>query len=121
MKRILIVDDEKEILDFFKRFLTKIGYDPEITDSWEVALEKFHAETYDLVILDVHMPGRDGFQIAKEMRMAKSEQKILVVTGLGAGEVYQYFSSAEIDVNEIMYKPFTIQKASAIITRILES
>ncbi len=73
MKRILIVDDEKDILDFFKRFLTKIGLDPDITDSWEMALEKFHAEPYDLVILDVHMPGRDGFQIAKEMRKTKPE------------------------------------------------
>ena len=121
MKTILVVDDEKDILNFFHRFLSKLGHEAVLTDSWETALEKFNEESFDLVILDVHMPGRDGFQIAKEMRLSKPDQKILVITGLGAGDVYKYFSSSEIDVTEILYKPFKIKKASAIISRILES
>jgi len=121
MKTILVVDDEKDVLTFFQRFLSKLGHEAVLTDSWETALEKFYDERFDLVILDVHMPGRDGFQIAKEMRQSKPDQKILIITGLSAGDVYKYFSSSEIDVTEILYKPFKIKKISAIISRILES
>ena len=77
MKKILVVDDEQEILNLFKRFLSRLGYDATVTDSWETALQKFADEVFDLIILDVHMPGKDGFQLAKEIKNAKPEQKIL--------------------------------------------
>jgi DNA-binding response OmpR family regulator len=121
MKKILVVDDEVEVLNVFERFLDQLGYDPEVLDKWEEALELFQEEHFDLVILDVHMPGKDGFQIAKEMKELKPEQKILMITGLSAGDAYQYLSSLdeEFDVNEVLYKPFTMKKVKKILTKIL--
>ena len=121
MKKIMVVDDEQEVLSVFKRFLEKTGYEPTVTDSWEEALSKFSKERFDLIILDVHMPGRDGFQIAKEMKDKKPYQKIVIITGLDPGEAYGYLSSVDVDVNEILYKPFSIKKVTQMITRVLES
>ena len=121
MKKILVVDDEVEVLNVFERFLDQLGYDPEVLDKWEEALERFQDEHFDLVILDVHMPGKDGFHLAKEMKDIKPDQKILMITGLSAGDAYQYLSSLdeEFDVNEVLYKPFTMKKVKKILTKIL--
>ena len=123
MKKILVVDDEVEVLNVFERFLDQLGYDPEVLDKWEEALERFQDEHFDLVILDVHMPGKDGFHLAKEMKDIKPDQKILMITGLSAGDAYQYLSSLdeEFDVNEVLYKPFTMKKVKKILTKILNS
>jgi DNA-binding response OmpR family regulator len=119
VKKILVVDDEQEILNLFRRFLSRLGYDATVTDSWETALQKFADEVFDLIILDVHMPGKDGFQLAKEIKKAKPGQKILMITGLGAGDAYKYLSSTEVDVTELLYKPFSVQKLELIVTKIL--
>lgn len=119
MKTVLVVDDEKEVLNFFKLFLSKIGYKTDLTDSWELALEKYYEVDFDLIILDLHMPGRDGFQIAKEMKHAKPDQKILIMTGLGAGDVFTYLSSAGVDVDDILYKPFSIDKVKSVISKVM--
>ncbi|MFH1940826.1 MAG: response regulator [bacterium] len=119
MKTILVVDDEEDVLYFFRRCLTQFGYETVTADSWESALARFHEAVYDLIILDVHMPGKDGFQVAKEMREERPDQKILVVTGLGAGDVYKYFTSAGVDVNDVLYKPFSVKKVKAVISKVL--
>ena len=123
MKKILVVDDEVEVLSVFERFLDQLGYDPEVLDKWEEALERFQEEHFDLVILDVHMPGKDGFHLAKEMKELKPEQKILMITGLSAGDAYRYLASLdeEFNVNEVLYKPFTMKKVKKILTKILNS
>ena len=117
MKRILVVDDEKEILSILQRFFDKLGYESYTTDSWETALERFYDEAFDLVVLDVHMPGRDGFQIAKEMKVSKPDQKILIITGLDPGEAYKYLSEVDVDVCDVLYKPFSFGKMKKIITK----
>jgi DNA-binding NtrC family response regulator len=120
MKKILVVDDEKEILSFFKRFLKSLKYEPFVTDSWETAMDTFSKESFDLVILDVHMPGRDGFQVAKEMKDVRPDQQILIMTGLDAGEAYQYLRKTDVEVTEVIYKPFQLDKVRLIIEDILK-
>lgn len=118
-KRVLVVDDEKEILAILKRFLIRIGYEPFTTDSWETAMEHFYEESFDLAVLDVHMPERDGFQIAKEMKTAKPEQKILIFTGLDPSEAYGYLSHADVEVDDLLYKPFCFRKMQRVIEHTL--
>ena len=120
MKRILVVDDEQEVLYVFKRLLEQMQYEFTTCDNWEDALKAYSEKSYDLAILDVHMPGRDGFQIAKEMRMHNPKQKIMIVTGLSAGDAYQFLSSSDADVNEVLYKPFSVEKVKTMIGGLLE-
>ena len=120
-KKILVVDDEQEILKMMERFISKLGYDVVVADNWESAIQAFSEDSYHLVILDVHMPGRDGFQIAKEIKIANPDQKIMIMTGLSAGEAYSYLASVEVDVNQILYKPFDINKLREIVTKLLDT
>lgn len=119
MKRILVVDDETQVLDIVGRFLGKLGYDVFTTDSWETAMERFYEAPFDLALLDIHMPERDGFQIAKEMKTSRPDQKILIFTGLEPGEAYGYLSDANVDVNDILYKPFCFHKMRSVVEHTL--
>ncbi len=119
-KRILVVDDEVEILNVLERFLSKMDTEVEVTDSWEEALHKFDSNHYDLICLDVHMPGRDGFQIAKEMKDKDPNQKIVIITGLSAGDVFRHFKENCVDVNDVLYKPFSFRKVRSVISTVLE-
>jgi two-component system copper resistance phosphate regulon response regulator CusR len=119
MKKILVVDDETEILDLFKRFLKSLNYEAVVTDSWEKALDTFMEVSYDLVILDVHMPGKDGFEVARDMKDINPDQHILIMTGLDAGEAYQYLKKADVEVTEVIYKPFRMDKVRKILDEIL--
>ena len=89
MKRILIVDDEKVVLDVLERILARLGYSTVVAHSGDTALELYAKEKnfFDLVLLDVLMPGKNGFQIAEEMRRLKPDQRIVLVTGMGGNAI----------------------------------
>ena len=120
MKNILVVDDEHDVLNVLGRFFERLGHKAEISDSWEIALAKYEQEKFDLVILDVNMPGMDGFQVAKQIRSRNPDQKILIITGLDAGTAYSHLSATEVDVNEILYKPFSLKKLQPVLNRLLD-
>ncbi len=120
-KKILVTDDEPDVLSILERILSSLGYVVKGADTWQKSLELFKAGLYDLAILDVHMPGKDGFHLAKEMREIRPEQKILIITGLGAGDVFKYFSDSEVDINGILYKPFSVNKVRQIVAEVLGS
>ena len=120
MKRILIVDDQQEILTVLKKLVTQLGYDGTTADNWTDALQLFEESDYDLVMLDVHMPGRNGFQVAKEIRTQKPEQKIVIMTGLDPGTVHQTLQEIEADFNEMLYKPFRVAQIQAILQRVFD-
>jgi CheY-like chemotaxis protein len=118
MPKVLVIDDEQEVLRTLKRQLEHLGFDTETTDSWETGLDRFTHQQYDLVVLDVHMPGIDGFRLARRMKKEKPNQKILIMTGLSAGEAFKYLEDADVDVDEILYKPFSFQKIREILQNI---
>ncbi|MBN1781438.1 response regulator [bacterium] len=116
----LVIDDDDCILRLMHRMLEKIGFSVDCCNTWESGMECFYRESYELAILDIHMPGRDGFQLAQEMRQKKPEQKILIITGLGAGEVYRHLTASEnTDFNDILYKPFSFDKIKSVIGAVL--
>ena len=73
-QRILVIDDDTQILNVLKGFLTHMGYEAIVTDSWEEGIRLFEKEEFSLIILDVHMPGRDGFQVARELKTKNTDQ-----------------------------------------------
>lgn len=120
MKKVLIIDDEERILELMNRFITRLGYEAVTTASWEEGIELFKNDFFALVILDVNMPGRDGFHVARDMNALRPGQKIIIITGLGPGQAYEYLSKLEdVDISEILYKPFDFKKLKQIITRTL--
>lgn len=84
-KRILVVDDEPDITIAFKLALEGAGFVVDTNQDPLVALSKFTPTSYDLVILDIRMPGMNGFELHEEMRKVDPQVLVCFIT---AGELY---------------------------------
>lgn len=79
--RILIVDDEPEIVRLLARRLTRRGYHVTQASGGEEALARLQETAFDLAILDFMMPGTDGLQLARECRKVQPGLQVLILTG----------------------------------------
>ena len=104
MSRILIVEDEETIADLEKDYLELSGFEVEVANDGDSGLEKALQEEYDLLILDLMLPGVDGFEICRKVRDEKNTPIIMVsakkddidkIRGLGLG------------ADDYMTKPFS--------------
>ncbi len=75
--RLLIVEDEKQICDTVAKRLYDAGYEVDTCYDGEDALECILAENYDLIVLDLNLPGMDGMEILKELRQRMRRQRFL--------------------------------------------
>ena len=94
MSKILIVEDEETIADLEKDYLELSGFEVEVANDGETGLEKALKDEYSLFILDLMLPGVDGFEICKKIREEKNTPIIMVsakkddidkIRGLGLG------------------------------------
>ena len=94
MRRILIIEDEESIAELAKDYLELSGFDVDIENEGTAGLEKALHEEYDLFILDLMLPGMDGFEICRKIREVKNTPIIMVsakkedidkIRGLGLG------------------------------------
>ena len=121
MKSVLIVDDEQIVLDVLQRILNRLGYETRISDSGEDAMGRFASESFDLVLMDVLMPEKNGIEVARRMREVKPDQKIIMVTGLGAEAVMAQNKEANVDYNSVLSKPFSFDKVRHILQAALDN
>ena len=94
MSRILIIEDEESIAELEKDYLELSGFEVEIENDGEAGLTKALHEDFDLLILDLMLPGVDGFEICRKVREVKNTPIIMVsakkedidkIRGLGLG------------------------------------
>lgn len=103
MSHILIVDDEKELRDILEDILVKENYKVTQAINGEAALDKLYEEKFDLVLLDVMMPGLDGWSVLREMRtMEYTPVIMLTARNLENDEVFGF----ELGADEYITKPF---------------
>ena len=76
MSRILIVEDEETIADLERDYLELSGFEVEVANDGETGLEKALTDQFDLVILDLMLPGVDGFEICREVRQKKIHRSL---------------------------------------------
>jgi CheY-like chemotaxis protein len=119
MNSVLIVDDEQIVLDVLQRILLYLGYDVVISDTGERAIEEFSKRDFDLVLMDVMMPGKNGFKVAREMMDKKPDQKIVIITGLSKDVVFSHPISDDVHVKYVLSKPFTVEKVKAVLEEAL--
>jgi CheY-like chemotaxis protein len=84
---ILVVDDNRQVLGFFKRVLENYGYSVTALSSGKEALSVVQTGAFDLMILDLSMPEVDGFEVLKSVRSLLPDLKVLVVSGLMDGSL----------------------------------
>ncbi|MDP3985779.1 MAG: response regulator [bacterium] len=85
-RRILIVEDERAMADLLEARFKKLGYDVRVAYAGEAALEYIRAGGHDLIILDLLIPGIDGFKILKTMQTEHIKIPVIVVTNLSEAE-----------------------------------
>jgi two-component system, OmpR family, alkaline phosphatase synthesis response regulator PhoP len=108
VSRILIVEDEAHLATGLQFNLQEEGHSAEIAGDGELALEKLLTghEQFDVVLLDVMLPGKDGFAVAAELRQAKNFVPILMLTARGRAEdVLEGFASG---ADDYIAKPFEL-------------
>jgi two-component system response regulator MprA len=108
--RILVVDDDPEIVGFLKRGLTFEGYTVETAGDGAEALAKIREREPDLVILDVMMPGIDGIEVARRLRQA-SAIPILMLTAKGT--VADRVAGLDSGADDYLIKPFAFDELLA--------
>lgn len=121
MKTVLIVDDEQIVLDVLQRILMRLGYRTLIADSGDQALQMFNSNLYDVVLMDVLMPEKNGFEIARKMRTIRPNQKIVMVTGLGADAVAGKAVAESLSVDSVLSKPFSYEKVKSVLETVLDA
>ncbi len=89
--RILLVDDEEHIRLLFKEELEEEGYLIELASNGFEALDKLKASRFDLIVLDIKMPGMDGIQTLNEIKKLNKDQRVILCSAYG--EFKQDFSS----------------------------
>ena len=101
---ILVVDDEKEIADLVEIYLVSDGYKVFKANNAKEGLEILDQEEIHLVLLDIMMPGMDGFAVCKQVRRYK---KIPVIMLSARGEEYDRIKGFELGVDDYVVKPFS--------------
>jgi len=103
MKKILIVEDEIEIRNILKLYLLKEGYDVTEAEDGEVAIKLFYEKPFDLVILDIMLPKKDGWSVLREIKKYSSVPvMILSARDDDEDELFGF----EIGTDEYITKPF---------------
>ena len=82
MKRILVVEDEPAIAFGLQLDLKGEGYEVEIASDGESALRRAQKEKFDLILLDLMLPGKDGFEVCRELRRAGVRRPVILLTWL---------------------------------------
>jgi len=106
-KRILIVDDEEVIRKFLKIHLSKLGYEVTEAEDGEKAIEKIGGGKFDLIICDVMMPNKNGWEVIKEVKSNPELNEIPIILLTAKNDEVDMFKGYELGANYYMTKPFT--------------
>ncbi len=109
--RLLIVEDEKQICDMVAKSLYHAGYEVDTCYDGGEALEYILSENYDLIVLDLNLPGMDGMEILKELRKENDETKVLILSA--RGQIVDKVEGLDAGANDYMEKPFHLQELEA--------
>jgi two-component system copper resistance phosphate regulon response regulator CusR len=109
--KILVVDDDIALGRFLSRELKRRHFSVEVSQDGETACDKLSKSTYDLVILDLNLPGMDGMAVMKQVRLSQPRLPILVLTARNRTE--ELVSVLEKGADDCLIKPFSFLELQA--------
>lgn len=115
-QKILIVDDDNNIAELISLYLTKECYDTKIVNDGEQALIAFEHYKPNMLLLDLMLPGIDGYQVCREIR-AKSDVPIIMLSA--KGEVFDKVLGLELGADDYILKPFDSKELVARVKAVL--
>jgi two-component system, OmpR family, copper resistance phosphate regulon response regulator CusR len=117
MKKILLVEDESSVISFVKKGLEEQGYEVSVALDGNQGLELALSYEYDMIILDIMLPGKNGLDVCREIRKKSTAIPILMLTALGTAE--NVVLGLETGADDYLIKPFKFIELTARIKSLL--
>ncbi len=115
-QKILIVDDDTNIAELISLYLTKECYDTTIVEDGQAALDAFYKDSYNLILLDIMLPGIDGYEVCREIR----KTSLIPIIMLSAkGEIFDKVLGLELGADDYIIKPFDSKELVARVKAVL--
>jgi two-component system copper resistance phosphate regulon response regulator CusR len=115
--KILVVEDDANTVLYLQKGLVENGFIVDVADGGETALNLVAAREYDLIILDVMLPGRDGWGVLKELRIRGKQMPIVFLTARDAVE--DRVKGLELGADDYLVKPFAFSELLARVRTVL--
>lgn len=115
--KILIIEDDREIAELVNINLEDNGFEVEITGDGDEGYRKVTSEQYDLIILDLMLPGMDGLEICKKLRQENTTTPLLMLTA--KSEEFDKVLGLELGADDYLTKPFSIRELLARVKALL--
>lgn len=117
MKRILLIEDEANVVSFIKKGLSEEGYEMSVAFDGETGLKMALAHRYDLIILDIMLPGKNGLEVCRAIRAENDLSPILFLTALGTAE--NVVIGLDTGADDYLVKPFKFIELQARVKSLL--
>jgi two-component system OmpR family response regulator len=115
--RVLLVEDDNALADGLQRILKQSGYAVDHADTGELALRASNEEHYDLVVLDISLPGLDGFEVLRQLRRTRGSSAVLILTA--HDDVDDRVRGLDLGADDYMTKPFSPPEFEARVRALL--
>lgn len=109
--KVLIVEDERKLLRLLKEGLDLLGYVTDVARDGEEALDLAYVECYDIIILDINLPKKDGFEVLRDIRQFDKEVNIIMLTA--RSDIDDRVKGLDYGANDYMTKPFDLKELDA--------
>ena len=119
MLNILIVDDEPSIRDSLQGVLEDEGYHPVCTDSGESCLELLRKKAFDVVLLDIWLPGMDGLDVLQKIRELENSPEVIIISGHATIETA--VRATKLGAFDFLEKPLSIDKTLILLKNALQA
>ncbi len=119
-KTILIVDDSAIMRETVSDYCLDLDYDAEVVGSGEEAVEIIKTKAFELVFLDVHMPGIDGLETLKRITELRPEQRVIFMTTDRGEELFEKTSSTGFKLAGFINKPFSLAVMTTCLRTVIE-
>ena len=119
-EKILIVDDEEDVLELVRYNLDRNGYATETATTGEEALVKAKSTLPDLIVLDLMLPGIDGLEVCKRLKINEKTQTIPIIMLTAKGEESDIITGLELGADDYITKPFSPKVLVARVRRIMQ-
>jgi two-component system, OmpR family, alkaline phosphatase synthesis response regulator PhoP len=107
MKRALIVEDDPDIVELLVHYLRPAGFSVDALSDGRKALDRIRLESYDLLVLDLQLPGLDGLSLCAEVRRDKRTRDVPVVMLTARGDEADRIVGLEMGADDYVVKPFS--------------
>lgn len=115
LRKILIADESQHIREILRTHLVSKGYDAITCDDGEDALHLVYEKHPDLIILDIHIPGKNGYQVCRQIKSEKAFKEVFVILLSSKEQKEDEVRAKECGANEFLSKPFLTSEIEKII------